>query len=154
MGKKQKNSVVFVDTDLLEFVKRFNKKVEDFSGKGGAFDRTIDRVVPMMKTEYQKVIASFKNPTGQTEKSLMDEAEKKWVNENKLNFKYGFKISKGGLASLFINYGRPGIKYKNGTVSKPMKPTYFLDDIFKKFENEFKEIFKEEVLKELGGLTE
>lgn len=141
-----------LDVEVSDWLKTLDKKAADFSGKGGAFERTINELVPYLDYEYIKVINSFKNPTGATQESLMDKPEIKWKDDNQLTFKYGFKISKGGLASLFINYGRPGIKYSNGTVSKAMQPTYFIDNIVKTYNSKFNEIFKEEVLKELGGL--
>ncbi len=150
---KKKNSVVFVDGELTDFVNSFDKKISDFSGKGGAIERTINRIVPFLEFEYLTVVSTFKNPTGVTQDSLMTKPEIKWSGDDKVTAKYGFKVSKGGLAAIFINYGRPGIQYKNGTVSKPMKPTYFIENTNRKYNGTFNKIFKEEVLKELGGLT-
>lgn len=142
----------YLEVETTDLLKTLNKKASDFSGKDGAFERTINRLVPYLDYEYIMVINSFKNPTGVTADSLMTKPEIKWKTDNQLNFKYGFKISKGGIAALFINYGRPGIKYSNGNVSKAMQPTYFIDNIVKTYNSKFNEIFKEEVLKELGGL--
>ena len=141
-----------LEVDAVNLIKQLNKKVEDFSGKGGAMERTINRLVPFLDYEYITVINSFKNPTGETEESLMTKPELKLNKKGQVVIKYGFKISDGGLAALFINYGRPGVKYKNGTVSKPMQPTFFIDNIIKTYNNQFNKIFVEEVKKELGGL--
>lgn len=149
---KKRNSITMDVSDITEFLKKFDKKAEDFTGKGGAIERAVLKMTPYMDYEYISVIQRFKNPTGVTEESLMTTPEIKWNKDGKLTYKYGFKISKGGVAAIFINYGRPGIKYSNGTVSKPMQPTYFIDSAANTFTREFGKAFKEEVKKELGGL--
>ena len=147
-----KNTFTF-EFDTTNWLKQFDKKANDFNGKGGALERAINEMIPYLDYEYITVINSFKNPTGTTADSLMKKPQIKWSKDNQeCVFKYGFKISDGGLAALFINFGRPGVKYKNGTVSKPMQPTFFIDNIVKTYNSKFNEIFKEEVLKELGGI--
>ena len=142
----------YFEYDTVNFLAKLDKKISDFSGKNGAIERTVNRLVPYLDYEYISIINSFKNPTGVTADSLMTKPEIKWSGNEKVTARYGFKISEGGLAAIFINYGRPGIKYANGTVSAAMKPTYFIENCVNKYVGTFNEIFKEEVLKELGDL--
>lgn len=172
----KRKDLFYLDFDTTNFLKQFEKKAEDFNGRGGAFERAMQRMIPLVKQDFSAFIQQHEH-SGITERSLMDENEAilKWgkavnfkipnpeakqskkVNKTKnvLSVIYGFKLEEGtsaGEAAIFLDVGRPGIKYKNGNTSKPMTPTYFVYYTIEKNMRKFNEIFREEVMKELGGL--
>lgn len=174
---KRKNAF-FLDFDTTQWLKQFNKTADDFKGSNGAFERAVKRIVPMVEQEFRSFMSSH-NLTNTTIDSLMGQPELTWGDspkfknvgkttkgkkgfsghetkvvgkEHMLFVEYGFQIDKGGLPALFLDIGRPGIRYKSGKVSKEQKPSFFIYYAVERNIGKFNEIFKEEVLKELGGL--
>lgn len=174
---KRKNAF-FLEFDTTQWLKQFDKTVEDFKGSGGAFERAVNRVIPLVENEFRSFMASH-TLTSNTIDSLMNEPNLYWGDttyyksvgtttkgkkgfsghetkasktENILFVEYGFQIDKGGLPAIFLDIGRPGIRYKNGTVSKEMKPSFFIHYAVERNIGTFNKIFREEVMKELGGL--
>lgn len=174
---KRKNAF-FLEFDTNEWLKQFDKKVEDFKGKGGAFERAVERITQVVGKDFVVFMEQHKF-TGLTQSSLTPQPNLYWGDttfyklvgqtskgkkgftgvkkkvdktENILFLEYGFQLDTGGLPSIFLDVGRPGVKYKNGTVSKEMKPSFFIYYAVEKNIRKFNEIFKEEVMKELGGL--
>lgn len=174
----KRKEAFFLDWDTTQFLKKFNKVSDDFNGRGGAFERAVKRMIPLVENDFRAFMSEH-NFTGETLKSLMDEPVLTWgdatyykyVGTNKkgkkgfaggevkvdktkniLFVEYGFKKDDGGLPAVFLDIGRPGIKYKNGTISEPMKPTFFVFYTIEKNLPKFNQIFREEVMKELGGL--
>lgn len=180
---KRKNAF-FLEWDTTNWLKQFDKTVEDFKGSGGAFERAVDRMIPLIEQEFRTFMAGHTLTTN-TIDSLMSKANLYWGDvekfksvgtttkgkkgftghetkavgkENILFVEYGFTIEKddngkgGGIAAVFLDVGRPGVKYKNGTVSKEMKPTFFIYYALERNMATFNKIFREEVMKELGGI--
>lgn len=168
---KRKNAF-FLDFDTTNWLAKYNKKVDDFNGKGGAFERAVGRIIPMVEQDFKSFMANH-TKTGATIEALMDAPNLYWGDEsfyrklgkkkstkgsegepskNILFVEFGFKIGDGGLPAVFLDIGRPGIKYKNGTVSKEMKPSFFVYYAIERNMSKFNQIFKEEVMKELGDL--
>lgn len=176
----KRKDAFFLDFDTNQWLKNFNKKAEDFNGKGGAFERAVKRMIPMVEADFRAFMEQHTD-TGLTLDTLMkpDEAEMFWGDQtyykyvgktmkgkkgfvggdvkvdktkNILFVSYGFNKDEGGLPAVFLDIGRPGIKYKNGTVSKEMKPKFFIYYSIEKNLGKFNQIFREEVTKELGGL--
>lgn len=177
-GSLKRKDTFFLDFDTTNWLKQFEKKAEDFNGKGGAFERAVARMMPLVENDFRTFMAQHRK-TGKTIESLMDKPILTWgdVNyykkvgkttkgkkgfsghetvvdktKNILFVEYGFLMDQGGEAALFLDIGRPGIKYANGTVSKEQKPTFFVYYTMEKRLRDFNKIFKEEVMKELGGL--
>jgi hypothetical protein len=171
----KRKETFFLEFDTTQWLKQFDKKIEDFNGKGGAFERAVVRMIPMVKQEFETFINQH-NLTGRTLDSLMKQANLLWgdqkyykmvgVNKegkkgfagaekvvdktkNILFVEYGFEIDKGGEGALFLDIGRPEVKYKNGKVSKAEKPTFFVYYTVEKLIGPFQEVFKDEVIKEL-----
>lgn len=165
----------FLEFDTTNWLAQYNKKIENFNGKGGAFERAVARMIPSVKSEFENFINQH-NLTGRTKDALMEQANMLWgdvryyknvgVNEaekkgfkttkkvvdktkNILFVEYGFEIDKGGEGAIFLDIGRPGVKYKNGTTSKEMKPHFFVYYTVEKLIKPFQDIFKEEVIKDL-----
>lgn len=181
----KRNDTFFIDIDSTHFIEKFNKRAEDFKGRGGAFERAMVRMIPLVEAEF-KAFVSAHNQTGDTVETLMkpeeavmywgDNARKKWsgtttkgikgftgghvVVKNtehilflQYGFKQDFKYKNQGLPAVFLDVGRPGIKYKNGTVSKEMRPTFFIFYTIERNIKKFNAFFREEVMKELGDLV-
>lgn len=174
----KRKEAFFLDFDTNQWLKKFEKKVEDFNGKGGAFERAVARMIPLIKAEFEAFMADHKL-TGATADSLMTTPNLYWGDstyyksvgrntagkkgfthhdvvvdktKNILFVEYGFKLSEGGLPAVFLDIGRPGVKYKNGTVSRAQRPSYFVYYAIERNIRKFNEIFKEEVMKELGDI--
>lgn len=174
----KRKEAFFLSFDTTQWLKKFNKTAEDFNGKGGAFERAVARMIPLIETEFRTFMAGHTD-TGDTINSLMDRPNLYWGDttfyksvgkttkgkkgftghetvvdktKNILFVEYGFEKDKGGLPAIFLDIGRPGIKYNNGTVSKEMKPSFFIYYAIERNLGRFNQIFKEEVLKELGDL--
>lgn len=174
---KRKNAF-FLDFDTTQWLKQFNKTADDFKGSNGAFERAVQRIVPIVENEFRNFMSGH-NLTNTTVDSLMNQPNLTWGDSPKLKnvgkttkgkkgfsghetkvvgkehilfVEYGFQIDKGGLPAVFLDIGRPGVKYKNGTVSKEMKPHFFVHYAVERNMAAFNKIFKEEVMKELGGL--
>lgn len=174
---KRKNAF-YLEFDTNQWLKTFDKTVEDFKGKGGAFERAVARITHLVGQDFL-VFMNQHNFTGLTKSSLTPEPNLYWGDtkfyktvgtttkgqkgftghkvkvdktENILFLEYGFQIDQGGLPAIFLDVGRPGVRYKNGTVSKAVKPSFFVYYAVDKNIKTFNQIFKEEVLKELGGL--
>ena len=174
----KRKEAFFLEFDTHNWLKKFNKKAEDFNGKGGAFERAVARIIPLIKSDFQSFISQH-HETGATEDSLMENANFLWGDtdyyryvgkttkgkkgftggevkvdktKNILFVEYGFLKDEGGLPAIFLDIGRPGIKYKNGTVSKEQSPSFFIYYAIERNLPMFNKIFKEEVMKELGDL--
>lgn len=174
---KRKNAF-FLDFDTTQWLKQFDKKAEDFNGKGGAFERAVARITHLVGQDFL-VFMNQHNLTGSTMSSLTPQPKLYWGDttyyktvgtttkgkrgftghevkvdrtENILFVEYGFQVDQGGLPAVFLDIGRPGVKYKNGTVSKEVKPSFFIYYAVEKNLRTFNKIFREEVMKELGGL--
>lgn len=178
----KRKEAFFLNFDTNKWLEKFGKKAEDFNGKGGAFERAVAKMIPLVKADFQAFINEHKE-TGDTAETLMETPNLYWGDQtyyksvgkttkgkkgftghetkidktkNILFVEYGFqkdfKYKNQGLPAVFLDIGRPGIHYKNGTTSKEMKPTYFVYYTINKHLGTFNKIFKEEVMKELGGL--
>lgn len=178
----KRKEAFFLNFDTNKWLEKFNKKAEDFNGKGGAFERAVARMIPFIEQEF----IAFMNEhrlTGDTLETLMNQPNLLWGDttyykyvgkttagkkgftggdtvvdktKNILFVEYGFqkdfRYENQGLPAVILDIGRPGIKYANGTVSKEVKPTFFIYYAIERNLPKFNEIFKEEVLKELGDL--
>ncbi len=174
----KRKDAFFLEFDTTEWLKQFDKKAEDFKGKGGAFERAVERITYLVGQDFLVFMSQHKF-TGLTRSSLTPQPNLYWGDatfyktvgtttkgkkgftghevkvdrtENSLFVEFGFQIDQGGLPALFLDIGRPGIKYSNGTVSKEMKPSFFVYYAVEKNIHTFNKIFREEVMKELGGL--
>ena len=179
----KRKEAFFLDFDTNKWLEKFNKRAEDFNGKGGAFERAVARMIPFIEQEFRAFISDH-NVTGDTAQTLMDKPNLLWGDEtyykyvgktaagkkgfsggetvvdktkNILFVEYGFQkdfsYENQGLPAVFLDIGRPGIKYKNGTVSKEQKPSFFIYYAIERNLPKFNQIFKEEVMKELGDLV-
>lgn len=167
---KRKNAL-YLEFDTYKWLEQFDKKVEDFNGKGGAFERAVARIVKVVNQDITTFMNEH-NVTGATMESLTPAPILTWgddsyfkqlgkkkkkvnssdANKNILFVEFGFQIDKGGLPSIFLDVGRPGIKYKNGYVGKPQQPHFVLYYVVERNMATFNKYFKEEVMKELEGL--
>lgn len=174
----KRKDAFFLEFDTINWLKQFDKKAEDFKGKGGAFERAVERITYLVGQDFLVFMNQHKF-SGNTIESMTPHPNLYWGDakvyktvgtttrgkkgftghevkvdrtENSLFVEYGFQLDSGGLPALFLDIGRPGIKYKNGTVSKEMKPSFFVYYAVEKNLRTFNKIFREEVMKELGGL--
>lgn len=168
----------FLDFDTTKWLQQFGKTVEDFNGKGGAFERAVARMMPLVEGDFKEFMAQHEQ-TGKTIKSLMDNPNLYWdevtyyknvgtttkgkkgfsghevkidKTKNLLFVEYGFLMDQGGEAALFLDIGRQGITYADGTKGKAQAPTFFVYNTINNRLSDFNKIFREEVMKELGGL--
>lgn len=178
----KRKEAFFINFDTNKWLEKFNKKAEDFNGKGGAFERAVARIIPFIEQEFRAFMQEHQQ-TGDTLDTLMDKPNLLWGDttyykyvgkttagkkgftggetkvdktKNILFVEYGFQkdftYKNQGLPAVFLDIGRPGVKYKNGTVSKEQKPTFFVYYAIERNLGKFNQIFREEVMKELGDL--
>lgn len=178
----KRKEAFFLSYDTNKWLAKFNKKAEDFNGKGGAFERAVARIIPFIKNDFKSFINEH-TETGDTADTLMDTPNLIWGDatyyksvgkttkgkkgftghqtvvdktKNILFVEYGFQkdfsYKNQGLPAVFLDIGRPGVTYKNGTTSKEQKPSFFIYYAIERNLSKFNQIFKEEVMKELGDL--
>lgn len=126
----------------------FTELMENLDKLGGDLKEVTE---DCLKTAHSIVTPKIKNDmtrhnrTGDTRKSIKDIANVKWEG-NTASIDVGFKISQGGLPSIFLMYGTPRTK----------KDTKLYNDIYgsavkRQIAEKQEEILQEAIQKRLGG---
>lgn len=126
----------------------FNELMEDLDRLGGDLKNVVEECLKVPnKIITPKLHADMKKHkrSGATEKSIVDNSRVKWEGTT-ASVDVGFKISNGGLPSIFLMYGTPRMK----------KDTKLYNDIYgsqikKSIAAEQEKILKNAIQKRLGG---
>ena len=136
-----KNKIGLNFKGFEEYAERLDKLGGDIKkATEKALQATHDHITPKLAADIKK-----HHLTGATERSLNKDAKVMWSGST-AEIKVGFKISQGGLPSIFLMYGTPRMK----------KDQQLYNDIFgnttkKEIAEIQREIFMEEIKKTMGG---
>lgn len=128
--------------------KGFNELMEELDGLGGDLKEVANECLQVsnkMITPKLHLDMERHKQTGKTEKSIVENARVEWEGTT-ASIDVGFKISNGGLPSIFLMYGTPRIK----------KDTKLYNDIYgskikKEIAEEQEKILQKAIKKRLGG---
>lgn len=144
--------------------KGFEEMIENFEKMGGDTKRIVEEcleasaeiITPKLKTDITK-----HNRTHKTERSIAENQQVTWEG-TKARIPVGFKLRRGGWASIYLMYGTarhaPANQYGtySGTVRGVTQDKKLHDDVYgsavaRQINAKQKEIFNREIQKKMGG---